>query len=258
MKTVQMLQLMKSKFDLILIPKAILIIFILVGLGLIFLLYKTKVSSIAAWVTVVLVTALMVWLYFVFFTGYTPGSSSNTISKPDKSMDKINYSAQGIELLIPAIDTRQFIAWDNIESILYNDRPHHDYDSYSERYTFFLKNPAQVSLTDHASKINRLFGAAGKNKKVIYIDNEGNADFATLKDSLPRYLNANTSLPDSKKGTLLKEGITQTADKKQITQTWKPQNMDYPLRLVYDYKNRPVDQVLIQHQLLAAPTNNNN
>jgi hypothetical protein len=87
---------MKSKFDLILIPKAILIIFILVGLGLIFLLYKTKVSSIAAWATVVLVTALMAWLYFVFFAGYTPDSSNSTISKADKNMDKINYSAKGL------------------------------------------------------------------------------------------------------------------------------------------------------------------
>jgi hypothetical protein len=159
--------------------------------------------------------------------------------------------------LIPAIDTRQFIAWGDIESILYNDRPRHDYDSYNERYTFFLKNPVQVSLTEHASKINRLFGAAGKNKNVIYIDNEGNADFATLKDSLPRYLNANANLPDSKKGTLLKEEIIRTTDKKQVTETWKPQNMDYPLRLVYDYKSRPVEQVLIQHHLLAAGTDNN-
>jgi hypothetical protein len=90
---------MKIKFDLIVILKAILIIFILIGLGFIFLLYKTRVSSITAWVTVVLVTAELMRLYFVFFSGYT-STSSNTITKLDKSADKIRYSIHGFEVLI--------------------------------------------------------------------------------------------------------------------------------------------------------------
>lgn len=235
-------------FNPVIIIKGILILFIAVGLGMLYLFYRTGVSAIAAWVAVSLITILIGWLYAVFFTDINvlPGKTQDM-----SRMDHITYHQGGFDIVSPLLQQKMAIAWLGIESILYDDQPYHDYDSYHERYTFILKNEPVIQLNADASWLNRIF-VASKTGLKLYIDDERNADFHSLKQAIDQNLKVSTRYDDSKRGKLIRETIDTDKSKRVVTQQWEPGQTDYPLQLIYDAYNRSIADVLLQHGMLSA------
>lgn len=235
-------------FNPIIILKGVFILFIGIGFGLLYLLYRTNVTSIAAWAALSLITLFMCYLYIQFFTdlNLTPVKAQD-----NSRMDKIIYNADGFDIVIPVLQQKIQVEWLAIETILYDDKPN-DYDSFGERYTFMLKKPPVVSLDVSASWLNRLFGPINKNSLTLYIDDEGNADFNSLKQAIHENLKVSSIYEDSKRGKLIKETIHTEENKRTVTQQWHPKQTDYPLQLIYDAYNRDIAAILIQHGMLSA------
>jgi hypothetical protein len=234
-------------FDPIIIIKGIFVLFIALGLGLLYMFYRTGVTNIAAWVVVSLITLLMAHLYIIFFTDLDlfPGRGQD-ISR----MDHIVYHADKFDIVMPILQQTTEVAWSAIESILFDNQPDRDYDSFSERYTFILKREPVVKLDVDASKLNRLF-SPGKAGLKLYIDDAGNASFHSLKQAIDQYLNVSTLYNDPKRGTLLKETVQINGNKRVTTQQWEPRQSEYPLQLVYDVHQRDIEDVLRQQGILS-------
>jgi hypothetical protein len=234
-------------FNPIIIIKGIFILFIVLGLGLLYLFYRTGVTNIAAWIVVSLITLLMVHLYIVFFTDLNlfPGKGTDV-----SRMDHIVYHADRFDIVMPILQQTTEVAWSGIESILFDNQPDRDYDAFSERYTFILSREPVIKLDADASRLNRLF-SPGKASLKLYIDDRGNANFHSLKEAIDQYLNVSTLYNDPKRGTLIKETVQTDENKRVIIQQWKPRQTDYPLQLVYDVHHRDIEDVLRQHGMLS-------
>jgi DUF2075 family protein len=234
-------------FDPIIILKGIVMLFIALGLGLLYMFYRTGVTNIAAWIAVSLITLLLAYLYTVFFTDLDlfPGKGQNV-----SRMDHIVYHPDRFDIVIPILQQTVEVTWASIESILYDGQPYHDYESFGERYTFILIKEPVVKLDPNASRLNRLF-SPGKAGLKLYIDDERNADFHTLKQAIDQYLKISTLYKDAKRGTLIKETVQTNGNKRVTTQQWKPEQTEYPLQLVYDVHHRDIADVLWQHGMLS-------
>jgi hypothetical protein len=234
-------------FDPIIIIKGIFILFIVLGLGLLYLFYRTGVTNIAAWIVVSLIALLLVHLYTVFFTDlHLFSGKGQDVSR----MDHIVYHVDRFDIVIPILQQTIAVAWSDIESILFDNQPNHDYDAFSERYTFILRRKPVVKLDADASWLNRHF-SPGKAGLKLYIDDTGNANFQSLKQAIDQYLNVSTLYNDPKRGILVKETVQADEHKRVITQRWKPMQTEYPLQLVYDVHHRDIEELLREHGMLS-------
>jgi hypothetical protein len=218
------------KFSPFLFIKACLLLFTAVGVALLVFLIRMDIDTFMGYLISGAFIVVPVFLYLCFFTNIRLQFSNSSTTPPDT----ITYDALGFYVVEPRWNRNKYIAWDTIESIIYQDRPKIE-DSFSTRFHITLNRPVAIIPTGAPFFLDRIFGVPGAKALYIYIADD-NYGFNTLQKGIQEHLNPDADFSDSRKGRLINETRTTNGSTTQTTQQWEPRTGSSGHRIIYERK----------------------
>lgn len=219
------------KFYPFLFIKAFLLLFTAVGVALLVFLIRMDIDTFMGYLISGAFIVVPVFLYLCFFSNIRLQFSNSSTTPPDT----ITYDALGFYVVEPRWNRNKYIAWNTIESIIFQDRPKIE-DSFSTRFHITLNRPAAIIPTGSPFFLDRIFGVPGAKALYIYIADD-NYGFNTLQKGIQEYLNPDADFSDSRKGRLVNETRMTNGSTTQTTQQWEPHTGSSGHRIIYERKD---------------------
>jgi len=163
----------------------------------------------------------------------------------EKNKHSLTYNHSGFSIISPISETKCFIKWADIDTIIFSSNNHYED---SAQWIIYLNESPKWSLNPSSWWPNKItFFLKGKKHKKIRIRDDFNKDFYELPNMIEKYLHKKEDInysEDNRKGELVSRKVTLKNDKKITEEYWKPKKSnELPWKMLYDRCNRTVDEI---------------
>lgn len=227
------------KLNPFIIIKAVLLLFVTIGLGLTLFMIIKEVKIIGAYFVSVsfIVVPGIIWYGITF--GFT--ISEKTLRKQIERQESVSFDNDGIAYTLPLSGVTLFINWTTIETVIYTNY------EFNENARFILhvtQPPTQMNTEDDPLWIDMLSPFLYENRVTIKDDCR---NFKEIPKKLEQYLvrvNPVDLTKDHRKGILKSSKTTIKNNTIETEEQWRINSNYETEKVIYDKHNRTFDQIM--------------
>ena len=208
------------------------VVMLLLCLGVV--IYSTFINYTLWYIPVIFSIPLVVALLFVL-NHYFDFSGDTT----DADKSSITYDDKGFTIDIPLFDETNFIAWDSIKKIIYNDGSLEE----ERMFVVYLNSPLVATLKERPNWINKYTFKWSNSKPIMEVRIKASTiGFRDFAKEISEYLD-NVQIPNMdrrRNGVLVNRTEKTTPHTREVTELWKVKEWDGTQNVYHDerYSNK--------------------
>jgi hypothetical protein len=166
----------------------LILIFIAVGIGLVWFLIKIDIGFIG----ITCVSVITLFLICILYTlNYGIPASDKAVQRIEDRKRKLVFTEAELIIKIPILEIVQVIKWTTIEAVFLLNKPPLDGEYHNFEYTLILNSDPEVVKYETQSWYNRINIFPNLKRKGlprIRINDDSNSDFYTFHEAINQYL----------------------------------------------------------------------